>query len=202
MRNYYDDCASIVSNNKRRKMMGRTTPMESTRCFVELTSASFYWSSTVPRSQTLSVKVIIPKKETSTSVQDAATAEEITENKRSEQTSQSANEESAIATVTASISKTETTTSDEATTIEKPKEKRDGSQKIETKIVDLAHTDAEYYDEKERTVLLANSKMESAKKEIYKEQIELWGVYMYGLQHVMTLNDLAAAPDAILPGNF
>ena len=40
------------------------------------------------------------------------------------------------------------------------------------------------------------------REELKKEQVELWGVYKYGLKQIIGLNDLGDAPDAILPGNF
>jgi hypothetical protein len=40
------------------------------------------------------------------------------------------------------------------------------------------------------------------RQEIYRQQVELWGVYKYGLEQIASLNDLGDAPDAILPGNF
>jgi hypothetical protein len=40
------------------------------------------------------------------------------------------------------------------------------------------------------------------RKEIHEQQVELWGVYKYGLEKIAGLNDLGDAPDAILPGNF
>jgi hypothetical protein len=44
--------------------------------------------------------------------------------------------------------------------------------------------------------------IEKAKQRVFADQADLWGVYKYGLQHVLNLNDLSDAPDAILPGNF
>ena len=40
------------------------------------------------------------------------------------------------------------------------------------------------------------------RKEFYKQQIELWNTYTYGLSTISKVSDLADAPDAILPGNF
>lgn len=37
---------------------------------------------------------------------------------------------------------------------------------------------------------------------IRQEQVNLWGLYKYGLNKIKNLNDLSKAPDAIMPGNF
>lgn len=59
------------------------------------------------------------------------------------------------------------------------------------------------YQEAEDVQTQALKKIESARLEVYNDQVQkIWGVYLYGLKHVMALNDLSDAPDAILPGNF
>jgi hypothetical protein len=59
------------------------------------------------------------------------------------------------------------------------------------------------YQEAEDVQTQALKKIESARLEVYSDQVQkVWGVYLYGLKHVMALNDLSDAPDAILPGNF
>lgn len=54
--------------------------------------------------------------------------------------------------------------------------------------------------EEEQTKVLEG--IEKARQRVFSDQSDLWGVYKYGLQHVLNLNDLSDAPDAILPGNF
>ena len=44
--------------------------------------------------------------------------------------------------------------------------------------------------------------IDDQKKQFYKKQLELWGMYRYGLQTITRTSDLGDAPDAILPGNF
>jgi predicted nucleic acid-binding Zn-ribbon protein len=68
--------------------------------------------------------------------------------------------------------------------------------------LDLAQQDNDHLEEEEKQLVVDMAKIESARQRVYKDQVELWGVYKYGLQHVMALTDLSAAPDAILPGNF
>jgi hypothetical protein len=69
-------------------------------------------------------------------------------------------------------------------------------------IVDLAQNDNRYYEQQATILELAMVQIDSAKQRVQRDQVALWGVYTYGLQHVMGLNDLASSPDAILPGNF
>ncbi|KAL3905712.1 MAG: hypothetical protein SGILL_009566, partial [Bacillariaceae sp.] len=64
---------------------------------------------------------------------------------------------------------------------------------------DLTQQDIEAIDQQEKQVLADMKAIENAKKQVYKDQVEVWGVYKYGLQHVKELTDLSAAPDAILP---
>lgn len=64
-----------------------------------------------------------------------------------------------------------------------------------------AQDDSRYkYMEEEQARALDG--IEMAKQRVFNDQTDLWGVYKYGLQHVLNLNDLTDAPDAILPGNF
>lgn len=61
---------------------------------------------------------------------------------------------------------------------------------------------AEYMDA-EAAQEEALKKIEMARQQVHSDQVQkVWGVYMYGLKHVLALNDLSNAPDAILPGNF
>jgi hypothetical protein len=66
----------------------------------------------------------------------------------------------------------------------------------------LHQTDVARYEE----CLLSEQKecegIDKTRQEIYRQQVELWGVYKYGLEQIASLNDLGDAPDAILPGNF
>ena len=63
--------------------------------------------------------------------------------------------------------------------------------------------DLEEYEEAEKAQEEALKKIERAREIVYKDQVQkVWGVYLYGLKHVLALNDLSHAPDAILPGNF
>jgi hypothetical protein len=44
--------------------------------------------------------------------------------------------------------------------------------------------------------------IQAKRQQLKREQVELWGVYTYGLEKIAGLPDLGVAPDAILPGNF
>lgn len=45
--------------------------------------------------------------------------------------------------------------------------------------------------------------IERARQQVFKDEIQTsWGAYKYALQCVLALQNLSAAPDAILPGNF
>ncbi|KAG7343742.1 hypothetical protein IV203_021750 [Nitzschia inconspicua] len=71
-----------------------------------------------------------------------------------------------------------------------------------TTTIDLAQQEMGRCEQDEWNLQVATDRIQQAKERVQKDQVELWGVYRYGLQHVMGLNDLASAPDAILPGNF
>ena len=59
------------------------------------------------------------------------------------------------------------------------------------------------YEEAENVQYEAMNRIEAARRKVNNDQVEqVWGLYMYGLKHVLALNDLSDAPDAILPGNF
>ena len=63
--------------------------------------------------------------------------------------------------------------------------------------------DLAQYMEAEAAQEEALKKIEIARQQVHSDQVQkVWGVYMYGLKHVLALNDLSNAPDAILPGNF
>ena len=67
----------------------------------------------------------------------------------------------------------------------------------------LRPRDLEEYNEAEKAQEESLKKIEQAREKVYKNQVQkVWGVYLYGLKHVLALNDLSNAPDAILPGNF
>ena len=71
-------------------------------------------------------------------------------------------------------------------------------------ITKLLHPeDLAQYQEAEDVQKKALKKIEAARWKVYNDQVQqIWGVYTYGLKHVLALNDLSDAPDAILPGNF
>ncbi len=75
--------------------------------------------------------------------------------------------------------------------------------KTTTTTILLRPKDLEDYDEAEKAQQEALKKIEQAREKVYKDQIQqVWGVYLYGLKHVLALNDLSNSPDSILPGNF
>ena len=75
--------------------------------------------------------------------------------------------------------------------------------KTTTKICLINQEDIKRYKEMEAEQINAIQKIDEARNEFYKDQVQkVWGVYTYGLNHVLGLNDLSDAPDAILPGNF
>ncbi|OEU20612.1 hypothetical protein FRACYDRAFT_234244 [Fragilariopsis cylindrus CCMP1102] len=79
----------------------------------------------------------------------------------------------------------------------------DNSTKTTTKICLINQEDIKRYEEMEDEQINAIQKIDEARNEFYKDQVQkVWGVYTYGLNHVLGLNDLSDAPDAILPGNF
>jgi len=68
------------------------------------------------------------------------------------------------------------------------------------KIVCLKEEDLKRYEEMEQEQINAIRKINEARKEVHINQVQnVWGVYTYGLKHVLGLNDLSDAPDAILP---
>jgi len=69
-----------------------------------------------------------------------------------------------------------------------------------TKTVCLKEEDLKRYEEMEQEQINAIRKINEARKEVHTNQVQnVWGVYTYGLKHVLGLNDLSDAPDAILP---
>lgn len=73
--------------------------------------------------------------------------------------------------------------------------------KMTTKL--LHPEDLAQYHEAEEVETNALKKIEMAQRKVFNDQVQhVWGVYIYGLKHVLALNDLSDAPDAILPGNF
>jgi hypothetical protein len=71
-----------------------------------------------------------------------------------------------------------------------------------TQRIDLTREDLASLEQEEQILEATNRRIQQAKEGVHQDLVELWGVYRYGLQHVLGLNDLASAPDAILPGNF
>ena len=95
---------------------------------------------------------------------------------------------------------------DGAKEAKQPTGETEGASVNETKdnneYLDLVKQDDEAMEQQTKEVAADTERIESARKQVYKDQVEMWGVYKYGLQHVKELTDLSAAPDAILPGNF
>jgi hypothetical protein len=82
--------------------------------------------------------------------------------------------------------------------------KKDEGRKTSTLTTKLLHPeDLAEYQKAEDVQTVALEKIEKARRKVYNDQVQqVWGLYMYGLKHVLALNDLSNAPDAILPGNF
>jgi hypothetical protein len=59
-----------------------------------------------------------------------------------------------------------------------------------------------YYKEQIRKVQEEISQIQNQRTQFQTKQLELWGMYMYGLHKITTIGDLGDAPDAILPGNY
>mmetsp|Transcript_862 Transcript_862/g.1803 ORF Transcript_862/g.1803 Transcript_862/m.1803 type:complete len:214 (+) Transcript_862:47-688(+) len=77
------------------------------------------------------------------------------------------------------------------------------SMTMRTKTKLLYPEDSLRYEEAEKVQIEAMNRIEAARKRVANDQVQhIWGLYMYGLKHVLALNDLSDAPDAILPGNF
>lgn len=74
--------------------------------------------------------------------------------------------------------------------------------KTETKQSCRWQTDIERYEKLFAQEREAIESIARARERIKKHQVDLWGVYQYGLRQISGLNDLGDAPDAILPGNF
>ena len=63
----------------------------------------------------------------------------------------------------------------------------------------LNEEDLRRYQDMEDEQNNALKKIEMARWQVYNDQVQqVWGVYTYGLTHVLELNDLSDAPDAIL----
>lgn len=72
-----------------------------------------------------------------------------------------------------------------------------------TRTILLHPEDLKRYEEAEAAQRKALKNIETARLQVYNDQVQqVWGVYTYGLKHVLALNDLSDAPDSILPGNF
>ena len=101
---------------------------------------------------------------------------------------------------TAAKAVTATTNSATATT---PAKEQNTATKTTTTTILLRSKDLEEYEKAENVQQEALKKIERAREKVYKDQIQkVWGVYLYGLKHVLALNDLSNSPDSILPGNF
>jgi hypothetical protein len=94
--------------------------------------------------------------------------------------------------------------------IEKEKKESDNNNSTKTTTIEKTkiclinqEKDIKRYKEMEDEQINTIQKIDEARNEFYKDQVQkVWGVYTYGLNHVLGLNDLSDAPDAILPGNF
>jgi hypothetical protein len=95
-----------------------------------------------------------------------------------------------------------TATSDRPATLESSTVEQSPINPTTATVMDLTQYDNRYYQQRADNIEVAMVRIEAAKQGVQKEQVALWGVYTYGLQHVMGLTDLASSPDAILPGNF
>jgi hypothetical protein len=62
--------------------------------------------------------------------------------------------------------------------------------------------DVERYEQRLERERAETQAVETARQQLLREQVELWGVYHHGLTKIAGLTDLSDAPDAILPGNF
>jgi hypothetical protein len=59
-----------------------------------------------------------------------------------------------------------------------------------------------YYKEQIQKVQEEITQIQDQRAQFQTKQLELWGLYMYGLHKITTIGDLGDAPDAILPGNY
>jgi hypothetical protein len=59
-----------------------------------------------------------------------------------------------------------------------------------------------YYKEQIQRVQEEITQIQEQRTQFQTKQLELWGMYMYGLHKITTIGDLGDAPDAILPGNY
>ena len=68
-----------------------------------------------------------------------------------------------------------------------------------TRVLMLHPQDLKDYQEAEDRQKKAVRNIESARQQVYKDQVQqVWGLYMYGLKHVLSIKDLSDAPDAIM----
>eukprot|EP00531_Pseudo-nitzschia_arenysensis_P011286 CAMPEP_0116149436 /NCGR_PEP_ID=MMETSP0329-20121206/18948_1 /TAXON_ID=697910 /ORGANISM="Pseudo-nitzschia arenysensis, Strain B593" /LENGTH=214 /DNA_ID=CAMNT_0003645753 /DNA_START=23 /DNA_END=667 /DNA_ORIENTATION=+ len=103
---------------------------------------------------------------------------------------------------TTAVATTNASTGATSNTSDKPA-KKDTIQSTTTTTKLLHPEDLAHYKEAEAAQKQALIRIEMARQKVHSDQIQqVWGVYKYGLKHVLALNDLSNAPDAILPGNF
>ena len=76
--------------------------------------------------------------------------------------------------------------------------KDDGAPTVDS----LVQTDMERYKQLIQQEQAEIDAIQAKRQRIKQEQVEVWGVYKYGLEKIANLPDLGLAPDAILPGNF
>ena len=67
---------------------------------------------------------------------------------------------------------------------------------------DMIQQDLQRYQILQDQIQQDQHTIQELRQQFFRKQVELWGVYQYGLQQISTLNDLADSPDAILPGNM
>ena len=150
-----------------------------------------YRNSLKPRNDKLQVVSIVP-----VSGNDAAQAP-TPKGSLAPETKANTETPTATAVTATSNSATATTPAKEQTTATKT------TTTTTTTTILLRSKDLEEYEKAEKAQQEALKKIERAREKVFKDQIhEVWGVYLYGLKHVLALNDLSNSPDSILPGNF
>ena len=190
------------TQNKRRKLRDSTAAQALDRFVDDLSATVALTSSTLPRSRGMYVATSMSAKKSLKQNDDPSPAAETAEPQQQQPQSQP-NEES-------TVERTDNDSKDdekdaEVSSTAKTDIVDNTTQKSEDEAgtyVDLEQQDNEQLEQQEKQLAIDIEKIQDAKQQVYKDQVEIWGVYKYGLQHVLALNDLSAAPDAILPGNF
>lgn len=220
LKRYYISKMSKVGNNRRKKSATMTSREAALDRFVELTTSGATTASSVfaPR-HTLTLKQQQPT--TTATDDDDDSAKNPTGGVEEEQPTTTAIDASTTPNDTpapaATTSETSMKDSQEQKDDDKAEEKEGGKNgegaaekrttattaiTTTTRIVNLKEYDHHYYKSKEEDLQTTMADLQAAQQSLKQDQVALWGVYRYGLQHVLGLNDLASAPDAILPGNF